>query len=339
VKSLLLGTVALAAAALAAAAAAGAPASRLEAPVRGEIVYDGPIRDSGTVTRTLQASAVWGGTYTAATGEPVTIYASSAYPVDETVAQRWADFVASLVHGRELGMVRIFLETSREIRATCGRTALACYDSGDGAVYAPGEDVPDGPTAEAMVAHEYGHHVAAHRANNPWRAIDYGTKRWATAMNICGRVQTGELSPGDENTSYERNPGEAFAESYRVLNERKLGRPETAWEIVDQALYPSDAALAAVEQDVVDPWRGVAILRYSGTARTRTYTVATPLDGTVRASLRGAGTVEILRASGARLASGTLSATATVCRVRSVRVRVTRSASATGAFALMITRP
>ena len=330
-----------AAAALAATAAGAGGRGRLEAPSRADLAYAGVIRDSSTSTtaRTLQASAVWGGTYTASTGEPVTIYASSFYPQDEATAQKWADFVASLVHGPEISRVRIYLAPSREIRATCGRTALACYDAGDASLYAPAEDVAEGPTAEAILAHEYGHHVAANRANNPWPAVDYGTKRWATAVGVCTRVRTGELSPGDEGSSYQQNPGEAYAEAYRVLNERKLGMPETAWEIVDQSLYPDDAALAAVEQDVVSPWRGAAILRYSGTGRMRTYTIATPLDGTVRATLRTRDTVEILGASGTRLARGTGAASATICGDRSVRVRVTRPAGSTGAFALTVTRP
>jgi hypothetical protein len=331
-----------AAVALCATAAAAPQGSRLESPTVAELAYAGTISDSSTpaTTRTLQASS-WGGTYTASTGEPLTIFASSSYPQDEATLQHWADFVASLLHGPEITRVRIFLAPLREVRQTCGRTALACYDDRDGSLYAPGDDVPEGPTAEAIVAHEYGHHVAANRANNPWPAVDWGTKRWATTIGVCTRARAGELSPGDENTDYEENPGEAFAEAYRVLNERRLGLTETPWDIVDESLYPDDAALAALEQDVVSPWRGVAILRYSGTGLTRTYTVATPLDGTVRATLRAGtrGTVEILSSSGTRLARAGATASATVCGDRSVRVRVTRPTGSTGAFALTVTRP
>src|SRR5215208_6051693 len=314
-------TLAVATAAALAAGAGGTPAPRLEAPTTADLAYSGPIRDSAVSTRTVRASAFWGGTYTASTGEPVMIFASTAYPVDDAVAQRWAEFVASLVHGPELTRVRINLVPPREIRGTCGFTALACYDAGRASLYAPGQDVEGDPPAESIVAHEYGHHIAANRANNPWRSIDYGTKRWSPAMQVCARTESGVLSPGNETDSYRRNPGEGYAEAYRVLNERKLGRVETPWDIVDQLLYPDEASLAAVEQDVLNPWPGAQILRYAGTGGTRTYTLATPLDGTVRATLRGKGTVEILRPSGIHLGGGEdATAAATVCGLRTVRV-------------------
>jgi len=339
-RVLVLTIAAAAAAAAVAAGAGGAPQPRLEAPTARDLAYGGPIRDSAVATRGLQVSAFWGGTYTASTGEPVMIFASTAYPVDDAVAQRWAEFVASLVHGPELTRVRINLVPPREIRGTCGFTALACYDAGRASLYAPGQDVEGDPPAESIVAHEYGHHIAANRANNPWRAIDYGTKRWSTSMQVCARTAAGVLSPGNETDSYRRNPGEGYAEAYRVLNERKLGRAETPWEIVDQLLYPDEPSLAALEQDVLNPWAAAQVLRYTGSGRTRTYTVSTPLDGTVRATLRGKGSVQILRPTGTRLAGGGATAAATVCSLRTVRVRVTRPASvAKTAFALTVTRP
>lgn len=336
-KALLLATLAPAAAALVA-ASAGVSAPRLEAPQTRDLASAGAIRDSivgSSATRTLQ-SASWGGTYTAATGERVNISISDTYPVDNAVGQRWADFVAQLVHGPEISTVSILLASPPEVRSTCGRRALACYNPTNAQLVAPAEDEAGQPAAEAVVVHEYGHHIAANRANNPWPTVDWGTKRWATYLHICARTGTGEVHPGDEGVAYMTNPGEAFAETYRVLNERRLGRPETPWQIVDRLFYPDDAALAAVEQDVVSPWTGAAIERRTGAGGTRTFTVSTPLDGTVRASIRGKGTLEILGASGKRLARGTAGVSATVCDQRSVRVRVTRPAGL-GAYTLTLT--
>ena len=62
--------------------------------------------------------------------------------------------------------------------------------------------------------------------------------------------------------------------------------PETPWQIVDQALYPTAAALIAAEQDVTTPWTAgttttqTAVL--TRTKKTRTFTVATQLDGTLQ---------------------------------------------------------
>ena len=51
-------------------------------------------------------------------------------------------------------------------------------------------------SAEAIIAHEYGHHVAANRSNAPWAALDWGTKRWATYIQVCGRARDGRALPG-----------------------------------------------------------------------------------------------------------------------------------------------
>jgi hypothetical protein len=342
VRTLLL-TVLVSVAAAALAAAADARSHELQAPRVADLAYAGTIRTTAATPQTLRvlaASSFWGGTYTSNTGEAVTIYASTAYPEDPVIPQRWADFLASLLHGPEIADVRVFLQPEEEISRSCGVSALACYDSNSSILIAPGEDVLEGPTAESIVAHEYGHHLAAHRANNPWPAVEWGTKRWATYEQVCSRTSKGILAPGNEGDDYSVNPGEAFAETYRVLNERRLGLAETPWQIVDQLLFPDDAALAAVEQDVTTPWTGTVILRYTGTAKTRTFTISTPLDGTIRAFIRGNYRVDLLSASGARVAGGTAKASSTVCGVRTVKVRVTRNATAkTGSFALTVSRP
>jgi len=340
---------------MAAAAAQSSPARRLESPQLDEIARaDGPIPDSLIAPKTqalaLAPTGYWGGVYRASTGENVTVYASNAYPVDSALGQRWADFLASLVHGSELSKVTVMLSTPSEISRVCGQDALACYSARGALLYAPGEDPSSSLSAEAVITHEYGHHVVANRNNAPWDAVDWGPKRWDSSMQVCAATKQGRLSPGAEDpVRYEQNPGEGWAETYRLLNQRRLGLPDSPWEIVSQALYPSDAALAAAQLDVTSPWesdtattRAGAVTRVS---RTRSYTVATPLDGTLKLTLRTSAGLRVsvdLFASSTRVAhvtgSGTLSRSTTVCGARTYRVRVTEL-KGRGSFQLAVSKP
>jgi hypothetical protein len=342
-------------AALAAAAAAqSAQVRRLESPRLSEIARaDGPIPDaelSAQGMSRLVPGAYWGGVYRTPTGESVTVYASTSYPQDPALGQKWADFLSTLVHGAELSSVTVFLAPLSQVGRVCGADALACYSGQDSVLVAPGDDPTSDISAEAVITHEYGHHVAAHRSNAPWSALDYGTKRWASYIQVCARAGQGRLFPGAEDSPrYLLNPGEGFAESYRVLNERKAGLSETPWQVVSDSLYPDSTALTLLEQDVTTPWQGATASTRTGsltrTTRARTYTVATQLDGTLRVSLRpSAGTRLALDvyASSTRVAHavGTraISRTTTICGQRSLRIRV-RAVSGTGTFRLTVAKP
>ncbi len=297
------------------------------------------------------ARAAWqGGTYTTSTGESVRVLVTDAYPDGYAVGQRWADFFASLVHGSELGLVTVYVVTPAEITGICGDPrAIGCYGSQQLAIV--GETVY-GVTPEEVARHEYGHHVAANRLNPPWRAVDWGPKRWASIANVCTRVQQGTAFPGDEDAHYEQNPGEGFAEVYRALNEAKAGATSFSWPIVDPAFYPDQAALQAAEQDVVAPWASTSTQavkgRFVGNGRKPwILPVATELDGSLSVTLtlpRGAlYDLTLLSADGRTvLAQGLWSGAAekrleyTVCGQRSVQLRVTRRGPA-GAFSLQVT--
>jgi hypothetical protein len=342
---------------MAAAAAQSAPkAHRLKSPRLNDIARaDGPIPDS-LITRPkteallLAPTGYWGGVYRASTGESVTVYASNAYPMDPALGQRWADFLASLIHGAELSKVTVLLSTADEISRVCGQDSLACYSARGAQLYAPGEDPTSSLSAEAVITHEYGHHIAANRNNAPWDALDWGPKKWDSSMQVCTATRQGRLSPGAEDpVRYEQNPGEGWAETYRLLNQRRLGVPESPWEIVSQSLYPTEAALAAAQQDVTSPWNGNTTTTRSGavtrTSRTRTYTVATPLDGTLKLTLRTSAGLRVavdLFASSTRVAhatgAGTLARSTTVCGARSYRVRVTEL-KGRGSFQLAVSKP
>jgi hypothetical protein len=300
---------------------------------------------TGTGTLALQkAAAAWGGTYTTTTGEQVRVLVSDSYPQDESRPQSWAEFLSRLVHGSELSVVTLYIAPYDEIQRVCGRGALACYDSGRDTIYAPGEQVSDGITAESIVAHEYGHHIAANRSNIPWVALDYGTKRWASYVNVCSRTESGELHPGDEMEAYQLNPGEAFAEAYRVLNERRLGLPESAWNIVDSRFLPDEEALARVEQDVTQPWQATSVSLRGRVARraTRSLAVATPLDGRIVVTVRTSNAVRAQLVVGGRVVATrtgrAASLTATVCGTRSATVRI-RPAAKAATYTLTASRP
>jgi hypothetical protein len=303
--------------------------------------------------RVLALGNYWGGRYSTATGEQVTVYVSDGYPQDQTIPQRWADFLDSLVHGPELGQVTAYLAPLDEVQTICGIEALACYSPDQSLLVAPGDAPTADISAEAVVAHEYGHHVADHRLNPPWPAVDYGTKRWASYNQVCSKSRAGALHPGAESLPYYTlNPGEGFAESYRVLNQRKLGLAETPWDIVDQSLYPSAQSLALLEQDVTSPWTKPTTTAYRGSLRggtkSRTISVATALDGSLRLDVRASSGVRlrfrVTVPSGKALATRTVAAardsvvSTTICGQRSYSVRVSRLRGA-GAFTLSVTKP
>jgi hypothetical protein len=294
----------------------------------------------------LPAGALaWGGQY--ASGDPlgtsVTVQVSDSYPVDDALPQTWATFLGSLVHGAELSRLTLDLATGDEVAHTCGMGALACYDPATMTIHATPDDQAGEPPAKEIVMHEYGHHIAANASNPPWLADDWGTKRWASYENICAKTAQGVLAPGDEGGNYALNPGEAFAEAYRVLNLTKEGAPDISWDLVSRTFYPDATALQLLEQDIVDPWTGptVRTLRGSfGYGRFRTFGLVTPLDGSLSLVLH-APTRSRLRlelSSGPKtLGRGTRLALQ-VCGQRTFTLRVERL-SGSGSFTVSLSKP
>jgi len=286
--------------------------------------------------RSLRSAGWPGGTYTTHTGERVTVFVSTAYVNPDEVGLRWANFLASLLHGSELALVRAHVAPLPEVEDFCEARALGCY--GGNTLISIGEPVAD-VSAEEVMRHEYGHHVAANRQNPPWAAIDWGTKRWASAADVCARVAGQTAFPGDEGLYYSHNPGEAFAEAYRVLNEVRSGRNSFSWTLADPSFSPDERELDAIEDDVLQPWapspQRLVTGRFRGEARRWTHSIATPLDGDLELSLRmpvgGGHTLELLDSRGAVVARGYWSASGVrtlryrICGQRSVRVRVGRA--------------
>ena len=262
-----------------------------------------------------------GSTYTTTSGSDVRVVVARGYDVDEAQRLYWAEFLDSLVHGVELSAVTLHLAPPAEISALCGPGALACYQSETATIVAAAGDQPGAPSAHSLVAHEYGHHIASSQ-----HALDTGTRRWATYMHICQRVRARELvMRATWGLGYRLDPAEGFAEAYRVLNERRLGRAEAPWMLVDPRFDPDATALRALEQDVRERWRtpGVMALRGHGD---RTFFIPTPVDGALQVSISSPrGTYRV-------------SAPTEVCGQRRVAVKV-RHVRGYGAYTLRVSRP
>jgi hypothetical protein len=264
-------------------------------------------------------------------GEDIHISISPYY---EGELGAWTDFIGSLLHGSELSSVWFFIVRPFEVAEWCGPRAFACYWPGiPPTIVTPGEDVSGGLTAEALLAHEYGHHLAYSRLNPPWGALDYGTKRWATYVDVCAAVLASEFFPGDEGENYALNPAEGFAEAYRVTNQRRLGVDETLWRLVDERFYPDSTAMRLIEQDVVDPWTAHNTVTYRGRfTRMRpsqhTFEVTTELDGIATASVRASEGTKVR----------VMKSMATVCGQRTTYFTV-RRVKGFGRFELSVARP
>jgi hypothetical protein len=205
-----------------------------------------------------------GGPIVASTGETVTLYVSDDLPPDDAARQTWANFFAWLYHGSELATVTIYQEPIAQVHETCGsQYAMGCYSPVQKALVFPG-DLSTGVEAD-IAAHEYGHHIAANRRNDPWVAGDWGPKRWATDAGICTRVAAGTAFPGDEEEHYMLNPGEAFADVYKVLNQQRGGTWGYLPFVVDASFIPDAAALAAAQADVQQPWLSTTPKTWDGT--------------------------------------------------------------------------
>ncbi len=326
----------LAAVLVASAAATGAAAPRSlddrAASVGYLLAQDAGVRRSTPV----RATAWQGGTFTTTTGESVRVFVSPSYPDGAATGQRWAEFFSAMLHGPELTTVSAYVVTPSEMADICSEYSLGCY--GGNTLYFMNETV-QGVTPEEVARHEYGHHVAASRANPPWLAVDTGPKNWASVMNVCLRARQGTAFPGNEDRNYTLNPGEAFAETFRVLNELRAGATSFSWPLVDSSFYPNDAALNAAERDVATPWTAPVAqqvrARFTGKRKSWKTKVSTPLDGNLTVSLAfargGLHDLEVLSADGKTVLWTGLWAgraekrvSTTVCGERSLVLRVTR---------------
>ena len=259
-----------------------------------EVEFGAPLRSA----RLVAADVTWhGGPTTTSTGETVDVRVSDALPAEAATPTRWAEFLTGLTHGSEVSQLTLYVGTLDEVQGICGSNALGCYARDQ--LVVPGETAID-VSPEEVMRHEYGHHIAYHRSNPPWDAIEWGPKRWASTENVCARVDRKEAYPGDEGSNYALNPGEAWAETYRLLDERKAGITTASWRIVSPSFFPTEQAFQSAEQDVLQPWTAPHTTSASHVFGKRSPKVwwlqlSTPLDGTlhVNASVPSGGTYDV----------------------------------------------
>jgi hypothetical protein len=227
----------------------------------------------------------------ASDGLPVRVTMASAYAADTMVAQSYVDLVSGLPHGSELGLLRMRIVPPQQVAPECGATedlgVIACYLPPRNLMVVPGEQSEVGVTPAYVVAHEYGHHVANHRSNPPFGALDYGPKQWASLKNVCHEALAGRLAPGDEGDLYRANPGEAWAETYARL---KYPEGDGEWRYSD-LLRPTQAGNFAAAADVLHPWKRSRRQTFRGRlgpfdAQDR-FTFRLTLDGSLRFRLAG----------------------------------------------------
>ena len=148
-------------------------------------------------------------------------------PVTKEKVQGTGDFLASRLHGTELRRLTALILTPSELQDACNATeenpALACYVPARELMIIPGQQTPRGQVpVEYVITHEYGHHVAANRNNDPFNdpsfdsAVAFGPKRWATYEQVCAGVlsRPQRSFPRGEEANGSRSPVETWAEAY-----------------------------------------------------------------------------------------------------------------------------
>ena len=239
-------------------------------------------------------SGLWN-SYPTADGMTVSAAISDQYAnqLSTSVPQSYVNFLGSLVHGPELATLKIYIAPPAEVTNECGGQdgTLACYDSRTKIMVVPGEEGSTGAsgvTTSYVIAHEYGHHIAAARTNDPFSSFDFGPKFWSSYELVCSRTLQGLLAPGNEDQYYLSNPGEGWAETYA-----RLKYPEVEWRF-DPIMKPDAGAFAAAQKDVLNPWQANVTKVFTGRfgksgSRTKRFSFDLTLDGRLTVRLKGPG--------------------------------------------------
>src|SRR4051795_6088838 len=262
-----------------------------EAPL-GSQFKDRVFTGSGSPVARASLAGTWR-SYPIKNGSSISAAISNRYAntLDTQVVKTYVAFLDSLDHGTELSKLRIFIAPPDEVLSECGgqQGTLACYDSRTGIMVVPGQEADTGTsgvTTSYVVAHEYGHHIAASRSNAPFSSFRFGPKYWSSYEQVCDHSVKGLLAPGNESQFYLSNPGEGWAETYAQLR-----YPEIAWQF-NPIMKPDAAAFDAARKDVLTPWTRNVVKVFKGTfsrrgPRTKRFSFDLNLDGALHIRLKG----------------------------------------------------
>jgi len=331
-----------------------ASAAEREAPSPGPLAVDAHVGHVHDAVLDREAPGMWAARrgaraariYSTADGNRVEVGVSTSYPADPAADQQLVDFLGSHLHGAELGGLSVYVGRPAEIERLCGGMpgTVACYAIAEARMYVPGEAV-DGIPVEYPLTHEYGHHVASSSTNDPWDALNWGAKHWASAMRVCSYVRSGRLFPGNQGDHYLDDPGEGFADGYAHLH-----YPDMPWQY-NELMRPDRSALAAIRRDVLEPWSAPRTRTFHGRLgpkhRQRRFRIRVTLDGDLSFKIAGpAGASYMVEAEtpgfavGKRLEAGTGFGVEWCRRRRVDHVTLTvRRREGAGPFALTVRWP
>lgn len=189
-------------------------------------------------------------------------------------AQGFADFLAALPHGAELGSLKVTILAPAEVPGRCGDGMTACYFPRSSTIVVPGPRL-DGP----LLAHEYGHHIANHRPGTGLDPLLTGPPQWASRARVCARLRGTRIGTG-----WRTNPAEAWADVYA-----RLVFPALPWRL-SPLLRPREPGFAAALSDVLTPWTAPRTLTFHGRfgeggSGVKRFVVPLSLDGEVGAEV------------------------------------------------------